>query len=146
MWRRIDLMWTDVSDERIVSIFRVEKSVSRWLQTESPVFPIGDSVCSLRWTHASSHVTTIQRTIPSPLTLPTEKFWNLNWHRRLQKTVWASTVRCLLNSTSLERTVWCQHYQYWWQFQTLIRSLLFFNYSLWAHQPALSHHRLQIFT
>jgi hypothetical protein len=24
MWRRIDLVWTDVSEERIVSIFRVE--------------------------------------------------------------------------------------------------------------------------
>jgi hypothetical protein len=28
MWRRVDIVWTDVSDERIASIFRVEKSVS----------------------------------------------------------------------------------------------------------------------
>jgi hypothetical protein len=29
MWRRADLVkWTDVSEERIASIFRVEKSVS----------------------------------------------------------------------------------------------------------------------
>jgi hypothetical protein len=31
MWRRVDLVWTDVSEERIASIFRVEKSAdSRW--------------------------------------------------------------------------------------------------------------------
>jgi hypothetical protein len=28
MWRRVDLLWTDVSEERIASIFRVEKSAS----------------------------------------------------------------------------------------------------------------------
>jgi hypothetical protein len=28
MWRRLDLVWPDVSEERIASIFRVEKSVS----------------------------------------------------------------------------------------------------------------------
>jgi hypothetical protein len=35
MWRRVDLVWTDVSKEFIVSIFRVEKSMSEepaWLQ------------------------------------------------------------------------------------------------------------------
>jgi hypothetical protein len=26
MWRRVDLAWTDVSEERIASMFRVEKS------------------------------------------------------------------------------------------------------------------------
>jgi hypothetical protein len=26
MWRRVDLVWTDVSEESIASIFRVEKS------------------------------------------------------------------------------------------------------------------------
>jgi hypothetical protein len=26
MWLRVDLVWTDVSEERITSIFRVEKS------------------------------------------------------------------------------------------------------------------------
>jgi hypothetical protein len=29
MWRRVDLVWTDVSEERIASIFRVEKSTSK---------------------------------------------------------------------------------------------------------------------
>jgi hypothetical protein len=28
MWRSVDLVWTDVSEERIASIFRVEKSLS----------------------------------------------------------------------------------------------------------------------
>jgi hypothetical protein len=28
VWRRVDLVWTDVPEERIVSIFRVEKSAS----------------------------------------------------------------------------------------------------------------------
>jgi hypothetical protein len=29
MWRRVYLPWTDVSEERIASIFRVEKSAAR---------------------------------------------------------------------------------------------------------------------
>jgi hypothetical protein len=29
MWRRVDLMWTDVSEEHIASIFRVEKSANK---------------------------------------------------------------------------------------------------------------------
>jgi hypothetical protein len=28
MWRRVDFVWTDVSEERIASTFRVEKSAS----------------------------------------------------------------------------------------------------------------------
>jgi hypothetical protein len=28
MWRRVDLVWTDSSEERIASIFRVEKTAS----------------------------------------------------------------------------------------------------------------------
>jgi hypothetical protein len=28
MWHHVDLVWTDVSEERIASIFRVEKSAS----------------------------------------------------------------------------------------------------------------------
>jgi hypothetical protein len=44
MWRRVDLVWTDVSEERIASIFRVQKSVS-----EEPAWAGG---CSSRWFHA----------------------------------------------------------------------------------------------
>jgi hypothetical protein len=46
MWRRVDLVWTDVSEERIASIFRVEKSVS-----EEPEWASGadrPATCS-RW-------------------------------------------------------------------------------------------------
>jgi hypothetical protein len=28
MWSRVDLVWTDASEERIASIFKVEKSAS----------------------------------------------------------------------------------------------------------------------
>jgi hypothetical protein len=31
MWRCVDLVWTDISEERIASIFRAEKSVSKEL-------------------------------------------------------------------------------------------------------------------
>jgi hypothetical protein len=43
MWRRVDLVWTDVSEESIASILSLEKirergtSASKWLQTEPPV-------------------------------------------------------------------------------------------------------------
>jgi hypothetical protein len=41
MWYHVDLMWTDVSEERIASIFRVEKSASeepawRWRRYVPP--------------------------------------------------------------------------------------------------------------
>jgi hypothetical protein len=36
MWRRVALAWTDVSEERVASIFRVEKSAS-----EEPVWEGG---------------------------------------------------------------------------------------------------------
>jgi hypothetical protein len=37
MWRRVDFVWTDVSEERFASIFRVEKSASEepaWADTD----------------------------------------------------------------------------------------------------------------
>jgi hypothetical protein len=40
MWDCIDLVWTDVSEERIASIFRVEKS-----ESEAPAWAGG---CSLQ--------------------------------------------------------------------------------------------------
>jgi hypothetical protein len=30
MWHRVDLVWTDVSEERIASIFRVENLILCW--------------------------------------------------------------------------------------------------------------------
>jgi hypothetical protein len=51
MWGRVDFVWTDVSEERIASIFRVEKSVS-----EEPAWAGGGTLptsatCS-HWFHA----------------------------------------------------------------------------------------------
>jgi hypothetical protein len=39
MWRRVDLVWTNVSEESIASIFKVEKSAS-----EEPVSAGGYSL------------------------------------------------------------------------------------------------------
>jgi hypothetical protein len=36
MWRRVDLVWTDVSEERIASIFRVEKIRERGTSLQTP--------------------------------------------------------------------------------------------------------------
>jgi hypothetical protein len=41
MWRRVDLVWTDVSEERIASVFRVEKCAS-----EEPTWAGGSSYLS----------------------------------------------------------------------------------------------------
>jgi hypothetical protein len=38
MWHRVDIVWTDVSEERFASIFKVEKSAS-----EEPVWAGGCS-------------------------------------------------------------------------------------------------------
>jgi hypothetical protein len=48
MWRLVDLVWTDVSEERIASIFRVEKSAS-----EEPA-----------WAGGCSHTRSTRRQIP----------------------------------------------------------------------------------
>jgi hypothetical protein len=45
MWRRVDLVWTDASEERIASIFRVEKSAS-----EKPAWAGGQQLTTYtRW-------------------------------------------------------------------------------------------------
>jgi hypothetical protein len=49
MWRRVDLVWTDVSEGRIPSIFRVEKSAS-----EEPAWAGGCKMQSARSTR--SHI------------------------------------------------------------------------------------------
>jgi hypothetical protein len=45
MWRRVDLVWTLVSEERIASIFGVEKSASEepvWVGNQQAGFHSGD--------------------------------------------------------------------------------------------------------
>jgi hypothetical protein len=87
MWRRVDIVWTDVSEERIASIFRVEKSAS-----EEPTWA-GD--CRL-WTDVSEerrftqdlHGATSQKTA---LFMDTAvKTSNLTWRLRLKivKVLW----------------------------------------------------------
>jgi hypothetical protein len=44
MWHRVDLVWTEVSGERIASIFRVEKSAR-----EEPAWAGGCSLLRWRW-------------------------------------------------------------------------------------------------
>jgi hypothetical protein len=46
MWRRLDIVWTDVSEERITSVFRVEKSAS-----EEPAWAVGCSSSVLFGVH-----------------------------------------------------------------------------------------------
>jgi hypothetical protein len=50
MWRRVDLVRTHVSEERIASIFRVEKSASKepvWAGCLQPPGHVGSSLADL---------------------------------------------------------------------------------------------------
>jgi hypothetical protein len=50
MWRRVDLVWTDVSEERIASIFRVENSANKepaWADSRIVSIPIGKQTASI---------------------------------------------------------------------------------------------------
>jgi hypothetical protein len=51
MWRRVDLVWTDVSEERIASIFRVEKSA-----IEEPAWAGGCRLHSHRRENLKSYI------------------------------------------------------------------------------------------
>jgi hypothetical protein len=55
MWRRVDLVWTDVSEERITPIFRVDKS-----ENEEPAWAGG---CSVRGKHASTLIELLMETV-----------------------------------------------------------------------------------
>jgi hypothetical protein len=57
MWRRVDLVLTDVSEERIAYIFRVEKSVS-----EEPAWADGSSYFIV--TSRSYRSDRVENTIP----------------------------------------------------------------------------------
>jgi hypothetical protein len=50
MWRRIDLMWTDVSEERITSIFKVKKSAS-----EEPAWANQNQLCKIWGFHGGDY-------------------------------------------------------------------------------------------
>jgi hypothetical protein len=50
MWRRVELVWTDVSEERITSIFKVEKSAS-----EEPAWPNKNQLCKIWGFHGGDY-------------------------------------------------------------------------------------------
>jgi hypothetical protein len=71
MWRRVDLVWIDVSEERIASIFRVQKSVS-----EEPAWAVG---CS----HQSVHTRSTGHHIPEDGILHSHRRENLKSYNPL---------------------------------------------------------------
>jgi hypothetical protein len=68
MWRRVDLVWTDVSEERIASIFMVEKSASSLLATSHAGSSLADlSILKMeviRSSETSVHTRYTRRHIP----------------------------------------------------------------------------------
>jgi hypothetical protein len=80
MWRRVDLVWTDVSEQRIASVLRVEKSASE----EPPVhagFSFADFstmkmevICSFE---TSVHARSTRRHIPEDDILHSHRRENL---------------------------------------------------------------------
>jgi hypothetical protein len=71
MWRCVDLTLTDVSEERIASIFRKEKSVSEYFILQPPAHS-GSSLAdfstlkieAIRSSETSVHIRSTQRHIP----------------------------------------------------------------------------------
>jgi hypothetical protein len=70
MWRCVGLVLTDVSEERIASIFRVEKSAS-----EDPVWPGGCRLEAILSSKTSvNFIQTTRRHTPEDSTL----YWNMH--------------------------------------------------------------------
>jgi hypothetical protein len=65
MWRRVGLVWTDVSEERVASIFRVKNSAS-----EEPAWAGGYSEMSV-------HIISTRRHIPEDGILHSHRHENL---------------------------------------------------------------------
>jgi hypothetical protein len=62
MWRRVDLVWTDVSEKRIASIFRVEKSANGNQREQVAVdYPEDEPI---RSSETSVHTRSTRRYIP----------------------------------------------------------------------------------
>jgi hypothetical protein len=75
MWRRVELVWTNVSEERIFSIFRVEKSASEepadWLSLQPPAHAASSladlytlNLEAIRSSETSVHIRSIRCHIP----------------------------------------------------------------------------------
>jgi hypothetical protein len=82
MWRRVDLVWTDVSEERIAPTFRVEQSAS-----EEPV------CCNLLTQYSYLHGATSQKTI----------FFNI---KVITSTIWQASVLVLAMEGTYEALRW----------------------------------------
>jgi hypothetical protein len=80
MWRRLDLVWTDFSEGRIASIFRVDKSSS-----EEPLAHAGSSLADfstlkmevIRPSETSVHTRSTRRQIPEDDILHSHRRENL---------------------------------------------------------------------
>jgi hypothetical protein len=75
MWRRVELVWTDVSEERIASIFRVEKSAS-----EEPAWAGGILQSSCGFSHSQNGS---RMTLSKPLLLTIHNLYIYDlcgWH------------------------------------------------------------------
>jgi hypothetical protein len=88
MWRHVDLVWTDVSEEHIASIFRVEKSAS-----EEPAWTGG---CRLQ---LEEHAASILRGEMSLTLLPWRRNQNFSL-KLLQASIRLLVVTCLQNIRS----------------------------------------------
>jgi hypothetical protein len=81
MWRHVDLVWTDGSEERIASIFRVEKSAGEERATCSRLFSLAHfstlKTEAIRSTETSVYARSIRRHIPEDGILHSQRCENL---------------------------------------------------------------------
>jgi hypothetical protein len=75
MWYHVDVVWTDVSEERIASIFRVEKSAS-----EEPAWAGGSTLKmqAIRSSETSVYTRSTRHHIPEDGILDSHRCENLN--------------------------------------------------------------------
>jgi hypothetical protein len=94
MWRRVDLVWTDVSEEHIASIFRVEKSAS-----EEPAWASGcrHDLHGATSQKTASFMVTVVKTSNLPHFLDLGTSWN---------SVVSFTSRSLYQQRKSPRTHW----------------------------------------
>jgi hypothetical protein len=121
IWRRIDLVWTDVSEERIASILRVEKSASLepawaggcrldnfdcWLSLQPPTHASSSiahfstlKMEAIRSSETSVHTWSIRRHIPEDGTLQeccSSQSYKIRCSLKLQATrlrIWLQRLR-----------------------------------------------------
>jgi hypothetical protein len=122
MWRRVDLMWTDVSEEHIAPIFRVEKSASvepAWAGGCSDTFfrNVGSHMIYTAQHPRRQHSSEALHVAPS-----VDASWQLYWQLQLDCRQLLLSLS-MLQSINIEKTAFCP--------------FTVFMYSAW-----LSHQRL----